>query len=95
MPKNQVFRMFRFFTLRNKRRDFQNLHDFYLYPPRYLGISYSIICNLIYYLSLKCHFLEKFYVKLAYLEQEQIYQPKSYYLECSDGFRRSCNAIEV
>ena len=30
-----------------------------------------------YYLYIKRHFLEKFYVKLACLDQEQNYQPKS------------------
>ena len=61
--------MFRFC----KRRDFKNLNDFYLNPPKYLVISYSKIWNLIQfqdYLNQKRHFLEKSYVKLAYLEQE-------------------------
>ena len=47
------------------------------------------------YLYQKRHFLEKFYVKLTYFEQEYDYQPKSCDLECSDVSRRSCNAVEV
>ena len=71
------------FFLRKKKRDFHNFYDFYLYFPKYLGISYLKIWNLIQfqdYFYLNLHFLEKFYIKLAYLEQEENYQLKSYYL---------------
>ena len=99
MPqKKQFLRCLHFIFLKKEKERFSNVYDFKIYLPKYLEISYLKIWNFIqfqYYLNLKCHFLKKVYVMLAYLEQQQNYQLKSYYLECFDGFCCSCNAVEV
>ena len=81
-------------TLRKKKRDFQNLYAFHLYLPKYLEISLESDSVSVLHLS-KASFFEKFYVKFAYLEQEQNYHTKSSYLVCPDVFCHSYSAVEV
>ena len=74
ISKKQVFRMLRFcFVYERKNEIFKIYMNFTFYLSKYLEISYSKIWNLIQfqdYLYQKRHFLGKFYVKVAYLEQE-------------------------
>ena len=89
------------FSLRKKRRDFQNLYDFLPLPFK---VSWDKLFGNLEFDSVSRLSLSKAWFSWEILCQVSVFRARtklpatSYYLECSDRsdrFRRCCNAVEV